>query len=236
MLSAQRLNGSAAELSPSRARQTVLMSFALSEFTRLRPFAYHVTNRQNAPALQRSRHIRTTYSLLQSANRLDLLRQRRSDYVTLTTPDGIVVLKDQKPLIQANTALADGWDFGSYVAFLNGFTFFWPGTDLAPIGPGRRLLGHYESDGPLVLRMPTADLLSANRDATPEFCAFNSGAPRYNDGKPASRGADLFTSARDFPRRASEVVELAFRTDVTLPTSTAFRTAGGWSDFFTPVL
>lgn len=208
------------------------MAFDLADFVRLRPFAYHVTSRDNAPALRRSRHIHTTQSLLQRANRLDLLRHRRRDYVSIATPEGVVVLKDQKPLIEANTALAAGWDFGSFVAYLNTFAYFWPGSEAAPIGPGRRLLDHYEADGPLVLRVRTTDLLGANPDSKPQFCPFNSGAPRYNAGEPARRGPDLFSEAAEFPRRASEVVELAFRRDVALPATTECRTAYGWSPFF----
>jgi hypothetical protein len=212
------------------------MTFLLSEFTRLRPFAYHVTSRDNLPALRSSRRLRTTESLLRQAGRIDLLRQRRAQYVALETPDGVVVLKDQGPLIEANIALAEGWDFGDFVAFLNGFTFFWPGTDESPIGPGRRLLEHYEADGPLVLRARTTDLLEANRGVSPQFCPFNSGAPRYSAGQPAQRGPDLFTSASQFPRRASEVVELAFPTDVLLPATTEHRTTVGWLCLFEPAL
>ena len=208
------------------------MAIELSEFTRLRPFVYHITSRENADTLRRARRIRTTESILRSSNRLDLLRTRRSGHVALETPDGTVVLKDQRPLIEANTALAGGWDFGSYVAFLNGFTFFWPGTETGPIGPGRRLLDRYEAEGPLVLRIDTSALLNENRDVVPEFCAVNSGAPRYNAGQPARRGPDLFATADEFPRRAAKVVELAFRADVALPVSTAYRTVSGWSDFF----
>lgn len=208
------------------------MAFALTEFLDLRPYVYHVTSRENTEVLRRARMIRTTHTLLRLADRLDLLRQRREGYVSLRTPDGVVVLKDQKPLIEANTILAGGWNFGSYVEFLNGFTFFWPGTDVGPIGSGRRLLAHYEADGPLVLRIPTADLLNANLGIAPEFCAFNSGAPRYNAGKPARRGPDLFSPAQSFSRRASEVVELAFRGDVALPATTQSRSATGWSDSF----
>ncbi|HEY4302834.1 MAG TPA: hypothetical protein VGM82_00090 [Gemmatimonadaceae bacterium] len=209
------------------------MAFAISEFIRLRPFAYHVTNRDNAKPLRTSKRIRTTQSLLQDGDHLHLLRKRRTEYVSVTTAGGVVVLKDQKPLIEANTALTHGWAFGDYVAFLNGFTFFWPGTDLGPIGQGRRLLDHYEADGPLVLRIATTDLFSANVNLTPEFCAFNSGAPRYNAGKPASRGPDLFAPAHEFPRRASEVAELAFRGDVVIPTTAEYRNTNGWSLFFT---
>jgi hypothetical protein len=127
--------------------------------------------------------------------------------------------------------LTTGWTLSEFVQYLNGFTYFWPGQDRGPIGPGQRLLEHYESDGPIVLRAPTRDLLREN-DFQPEFCSFNSGAPRYHSGKRAVRGPHLFTSAAAFPRRASEVVEVAFRGDVALPANTLLRSAGGWEKLF----
>lgn len=207
------------------------MPFALSEFVRGRPYAYHVTARENATPLRKTRTVRTTADLLAAAGLGHLASTRRKDYLTVGTPDGDVVLKDQKPLIEANTDLRGGWSFADFVRFLNSHIYFWPGTEHAPIGPGRRLLDHYESDGPLVLRVPTADLLRANDSAEPLFCPFNSGAPRYNAGLPAPRGPDLFSQANAFPRRASEVVELAFRGSVGLPDTTTFRVGAGWAAF-----
>jgi hypothetical protein len=77
-------------------------------------------------------------------------------------------------------------------------------------------------------------LIDANRGLAPEFCPFNSGAPRYHSGRRARRGPNLFQSAALFPRRASEVVELGFRGDVDLPTSTLVRTIGGWEALCDP--
>jgi hypothetical protein len=121
------------------------------------------------------------------------------------------------------------WSLGEFVEYLNSFTYFWPGNDRGPIGPGQRLLDHYEADGPAVLRIATEDLLHENASMAPEFCAFNSGAPRYHSGKRAVRGPHLFKSAAAFPRRASEVVEVAFRGDVFLPPTTLVRRAAEWA-------
>ena len=157
---------------------------------------------------------------------------RRADAVHLETPDGRIVLKDQRPLIAANMELTPEWSLGEFVEYLNSFTYFWPGNDRSPIGPGQRLLDHYETDGPLVLRVATEDLLRANTPMAPEFCPFNSGAPRYHSGKRAVRGPHLFKAAAEFPRRASEVIEIAFRGDVLLPPTTLMRSSGGWVSFF----
>jgi hypothetical protein len=206
------------------------------EFCRQRPFVFHVTARENAAVLRSTRRIDTTLSLLEAAGRLDLAGSRRIDYLTLALKDGQVVLKDQKPLIPANTQLEGGWAFEDFVRYLNGLTYFWPGNEHSPIGAGRRLLDHYEADGPLVLRIPTRDLLDVNSGLEPLFSPFNSGAPRYHSGKRAKRGADVFKVAAEFPRRASEVVELAFAGNTVLPDSTVFRAATHWARFFTSAI
>ena len=208
------------------------MPFDIDEFARLRPYLYHVSDRGNLPVLRATRQLRTAASLIRSAHRLEWLNLRRAEPVRLATPDGTIVLKDQRPLIAANIELTAEWSLGEFVQYLNSFTYFWPGNDRGPIGAGQRLLDHYEEEGPVVLRVPTLDLLRENALTQPEFCAFNSGAPRYHSGKRAIRGPHLFKTAAEFPRRASEVVEVAFRGDVTLPVATRLRAIGSWDDLF----
>jgi hypothetical protein len=208
------------------------MAFQLGDFVQLRPFVYHVTSKENLPGLRQTGIIRTTLNLVTAAERLDLARQRRKEYVIIDTPDGSIVLKDQKPLIENATELFEGWSFDDLIFYLNSFVYFWPGTDRGPINSGQRLLDHYEADAPAVLRISTPDLFNANRASVPVFSAFNSGATRYNKGKRAFRGPDLFTSADIFPRRASEVIELGYKVDVTLPKTTEVRSAMGWIGVF----
>jgi hypothetical protein len=164
------------------------------------------------------------------ATHLQALRRERD--VSVRVAEGTVILKDQRPLIAANLQLPAEWSMADFVAYLNGFVYFWPGWDRGLIGAGQRLLAHYEADGPGVLRCSTSDLLAANPDLVPEFCPFNSGAPRYHSGRRAFRGPSLFTESARFPRRASQVVELAFRGDVQLPPSTQLRAESGWSSLF----
>ena len=208
------------------------MSFRLDEFIRLRPFAYHVTHRDNVELLRSSRQIRTAASVIREAGALHLNSLRREHDVAVRMREGTVVLKDQRPLIAANIQLHAEWSLADFVAYLNSFVYFWPGSDRELSGAGRRLLSHYEADGPGVLRCPTADLFSANSHIEPEFCPFNPGAPRFHSGKRAYRGPSLFTTADHFPRRASEVVELAFRGDIELPDSTQLRSNAGWVTLF----
>lgn len=208
------------------------MPFQLDEFIKLRPFAYHVTHRDNVDRLRASRRIRTAASVIHEAGAVHLIALRRDRDVVLHVSEGPVVLKDQHPLIAANIELHSEWSVADFVAYLNSFVYFWPGSDRGLIGAGHRLLSHYAADGPGVLRCQTADLFGANPQIEPEFCPFNSGAPRYHSGKRAYRGPNLFTTAAHFPRRASEVVELAFRGDIELPSSTQLRSSVGWVSLF----
>lgn len=204
------------------------MPFAITDFARLRPFVYHVTDRANLTLLREQRRLQPAADLIRAAGRLEWLGMRREQLLRLETPGGSVVLKDQRPLIAANMQLATGWTLAEFVEYLNSFVYFWPGTDRGPIGPGQRLLNHYEADGPVVLRVPTIQLLEANPGTVPQFCAFNSGAPRYHSGKRAVRGPHLFKHADEFPRHARDVVELAFPTAINLPASTLLRASTGW--------
>ena len=93
------------------------------------------------------------------------------------------------------------------------------------------MVQRYEADAPVVLKIPTADLFSGNSDSVPLFCAFNSGAPRMQNGVPVRRGPDLFVPATKFTRTRGRVVEVAFRSSVALPPTTRVRSeAHGWTD------
>jgi hypothetical protein len=206
----------------------LLMPISIDRFVELRPFLYHVTARENRAALVRERSIWPAAELMRRAGRSDLLRWRRPDSVSLRIGSEQIVIKDQRPLVEANLSLDGSWGLADFVEYLNQHVFFWPGRADGPIAHGQRLLDRYDASSPLVLRIPTADLLRVNRDCEPLFCPFNSGAPRQNQGKRARRGPQLFTPAARFTRRESEVIELAFRGGVVLPGSTEVHTSSGW--------
>jgi len=88
------------------------------------------------------------------------------------------------------------------------------------VRPGGRLLAHYAPESPLVLRVPFAALVAANSGLPPLFSPYNSGAPRMQRGKGVKRGPDLFRLAERFRRQRHEVVEVAFRGSVVLPSDT----------------
>jgi hypothetical protein len=205
------------------------MAFDVDRFVRLRPYLYHITARANRTAIERSMLLEPAAQLMRRAARPDLLRWRRPEAVTIRVGPDEIVLKDQRPLIEANLSLDGSWELGDLVEYLNEHVFFWPGRADGPIVHGARLLDRYEADAPLVLRVPTGDLLAANRGAEPLFCPFNSGAPRQQGGRRARRGPNLFSPADRFARRESEVVELGFRSAIVLPESTEAHGPSGWT-------
>ena len=211
------------------------MPFSINEYEELRPFLYHVTAHENLPRLARLRRLDPASALLQAAGRLDLLRVRRGEPVTLRIEEETVVLKDQKPLVGANVALAPGWEFGDLVEYVNSHVFFWPGDALAAVASGQRLLAHYSPESPLLLRMRLRDVLRTNPGIEPLFCPYNSGAPRMNRGRPIPRGPSLFRRASACPRKRHEVVEVGFKGSVVLPEATEIAAGGDlWSRLFTP--
>jgi hypothetical protein len=204
------------------------MAFDIKDFVALRPFLYHVTARENAAPLADAPVLQPAETLLRWAGRPELIRERRREDTPVTAGVHRLVLKDQKPLVAGNLQLPDGWEFGDLIAFLNRHVFFWPGTAVGPIRQGRRLHAHYEAESPLVVRMRTSALFDANPEGIPLFAAFNTGAPRRQHGQRVARGPDLFVIAADFPRRASEVVEVVFRSQVLLPADAEVSTEAGW--------
>jgi hypothetical protein len=196
------------------------VAFDLQEFIALRPFVYHVTDRTNVARLRRLRCIQPAADLLNLAGQKELIRQRRTEAKTIVIDSETVILKDQSPLIFANVVLAPVWSAEDFVEYLNEHVYFWPGSSGGPVESGARLHDRYRVEEPAVVRVRTADLLSANQSQVPLFCPYNSGAPRMQAGRGAPRGPDLFQPATKFQRTPGKVVELVFCCEVHLPPRT----------------
>ena len=204
------------------------MPINLERYVKLRPYSYHVTDAENLASLISTARIDTAAEIMRAAGRSDLLRWRRTEAIKLVVNGLNVTLKDQKPLIERTMDLESG-DFGDFVEFLNSHVFFWPGTSNGPVQSGVRLHGHYESEGPMLLRIPTRDLFEENSDLEPLFCPFNSGAPRQQHGQRVRRGAHLFSDAASFGRTEGQVIELAFRSSIHIPRTAEYLEQGAWA-------
>ena len=168
--------------------------------------------------------------LFERADRLDLVRRRRKGHERITIGSDVVLIRDQAPLHGGNLSLPISYTFEDFVESLNRRSFFWPGTAAGPISYGYRHFERYRNEAPVILRLTLDSLLLANPSTQPLFCRYNSGSPRCSNGVRSPRGPDTFLLAADFNRTPSEVVEVTFDSEITLPavTEVGSRPSGPW--------
>jgi hypothetical protein len=207
------------------------MPFVCTEFVRVRPFVYHLTSTDNLANIRREFRLHPATELLRRAGVPNLSRTHRPTSLRIDIDGRSVHLRDQAPLKPGNLTLSADWLFGDVVALLNARVFFWPGWDHGPIAPGVRHFRRYRLDPIAILRVDTRALLDANPDLVPEFCKWNSGAPRWSQGRRPKRDRTTFLPAARAPYRAAEVVELTFPQSVRIPAATVVgpTPAGPWS-------
>jgi hypothetical protein len=198
------------------------MPFTHTEYSRLRPFVYHLTARENLAHIRDQRRLDSSAALLAKAERTGEVRRKRHVMTPAHIGSATVLLRDQRPLHERNIAYAPGWRFEDVLEDLNWRVFFWPGGAGGPIPHGRRYIERYLGQGPIILRAHLASLLWHNPARPPHFCRYNSGSPRYSGGKPSYRGPDLFLPAERFPGTPGGVVEVTFLERVMLPEDTEY--------------
>ena len=188
-------------------------------YQRLRPYLYHLTARSNLEAILESRALLPAKDLLEQARRDDVIRARRRGHLTIECDKRPILIRDQDPLHPGNVKLAVGWTFDDLIEELNRRVFFWAGTAAKPIAAGQRHFSRYASEGPVVLRVRFQELVAVNPHLEPEFCKYNSGAPRCNRGLKSPRGPQTFLKAEDADFSCAQVQEVTFAGSVTLPKS-----------------
>jgi len=223
-----------AQVATVRNATMYLMPFDVETFVARWSHAYHLTSRSNLPSIILSAGLENASTILTKAGRIQLLRQKRPAHVRVQVGCTEIVLRDQAPLHAGNVAFQDGWVFGDLVEALNGLVFFWPGDAVGPIAYGHRHFERYRLEEPAILRVPTRDLLTLNREIDPLFCRYNSGSPRYSRGAASPRGPRTFVTAAQFPQSPCHVVELTFPGPIRLPRSTEMGLSGTgpWNRLF----
>jgi hypothetical protein len=195
--------------------------FTLERLIKVRPFLYHLTARANLAQIQLNRRLDSAATLLRAHGKDEWLCRRRLSHLTIPIGGGALLqIRDQQPLHPGNVDLHGAWSFEDLVGHLNEHVFFWPGTAEGPIDYGHRHLARYQSENPVLLRVPVAELLSANPGVPPLLCAFNSGAPRCSGGRRSPRGPSLFQDARAYKGSPGSVVEVTIHGSIALPLST----------------
>ena len=187
-------------------------------FASIRPYLYHLTAASNVCRIRREQRLVCAAELLAAGGRTDLLRKKRGkDGCRVRVGNDDVHVRDQEPLYKGNMDLLCGWSFGHFIEHLNRFVFFWPGKrDGGLCGPGQRHFCRYAHERPMLIRIPTPDLFAKNCVASPRFCSYNSGAPRWAKGKPSPRGPRTFSYGDQYDR-TRKVVEVVYEAAALLP-------------------
>jgi len=192
----------------------------VDEFTRSRPYLYHLTHRDNIPSILNEQRLESASVLtgrVQHPDRELFLQQRRAENVVIGNNGQSFVIRDQAQIKEAalRRALIDGCTVEKFINLLNSKVFFWP--TLADVA---KHFGTYSAERPRVLRFNTAEVFALNE--APRFCRFNSGATRphpYYGGNAAPRGLNSFVLAGNFDYIPSKVREVTFSQFCVLPES-----------------
>jgi hypothetical protein len=165
-----------------------------------------------------------------------LLRKHRKRSCVVHSENMTVRLQGQAPLHAGNIAFEDNWALDDLIECLNGFVFFWPGTELGPCRYGRN---HFDSSSwdetPVaLLKVRTANVFQFESSNRPHFCRFNSGAPRCVNGRKSPRGRSTFLPPSEFVGTPARVSEVVFRGSLFLPHDTEFAVSpeGPWRSLF----
>jgi hypothetical protein len=208
------------------------LGFSLEQLADLRPFAYHTSGQENFEAIRRHRRLRSARSILEGTEHEHLLVERRKHSVALEVRGESVLIRDNRPLAVGSLDLQGGWSLSDWLGEINSRVFLWPGSENGPIQRGRAHFGRYASEGPVfVIKVPTPSLFAANQDRELWVTRCNSGSARHIGGKPVPRGPSTFQLPTEASFRASEVIELSYRIEASLPHDALWSTslAGRWS-------
>ena len=193
------------------------MPFLIESLIATYPYVDHLTAQRNLARIRATGQLESAATLMQRANRLDLLSVKRTGLTEIDVDGNTVILRDQSPLHAGHIRFEGGWDFAQFIESLNRQVFFWPGKASGPIAYGERHFGRYSDERPPIVRIPLSDLLAANPGRVPLFCGYNSGSPRTTGGRKSPRGPNTFLPCEQFLHNHRKAIEVCFDESVVLP-------------------
>lgn len=221
------------------------LAFTRDDFLARRPWLYHFTTPQNVDLLRSERAMLSAAAWVVRANAFR--PQIEDPYAYLGAPRlqsrmleidhrRTVTLNDQLPIQHPKQCNNLQGTYSDFLRCLNGYVFFWPGTDERPRPTGNlasRFAARYAAFG--LVRVLVAPLWH-RRNSPIRFCRYNSGAPQARTKAP--RGPQIFVTcdAADYDERG--VAEVVFPNRVDLPPDTQWRPPGEgstWEPLFVPV-
>jgi hypothetical protein len=198
--------------------------------------SYHVTSAANLVSIRQSRVLWPTHTLLKRAKKHYFLRRRRTRDIPLRVEGQQILIRNQSPLDPSSLDLGATGTLEEYVASLNSYVYFWPGTALGPREDGVRMFERTNGKRSIVIRVPTRSLLEANRASPTCVATCNTGVAWTEQGRRSRRGPEVFQPVEKFSEQPASIHEICFGNDVRLPESAEYGTnpAGPWHAFLRP--
>ncbi len=144
---------------------------------------------------------------------------KRQTRELVETPMGNFILNDQQALKYGHVKHLDSLTESEFVALLDQFAFFWPGTENSPSEMGRNFAARYQRRGDSLVQIvaATRSLMRLNRAGRIFISQCNSGAPRSNPYKAIYRGKDTFIPIMKYESPICEIKEIAIQGWAILP-------------------
>lgn len=195
--------------------------------------SYHVTSDANLVSIRQSRVLWPTQTLLKRAKHPYFLRRRRTRDVLLQIEGQQVLIRNQVPLDPNSLYLRATVTLAEYVACLNSFVYFWPGTTLGPREDGVRMFERTNGTVSIVIRVPTRSLIDTNRDSPTYVATCNTGVAWIDQGPRSQRGPEVFQTVGSFSEPPASIHEICFGGEVRLPTDAEYgeNPEGPWRPF-----
>lgn len=212
-------------------RANNLPGIKIEEFLSVWSHSYHVTFEVNLQSIRNLRILRPASTLLEGTEHFRWTRERRIRDVMIRMQGERILLRNQIPLDPASIDLGTTATLQDYVACLNSYVFFWPGTCSGPIQGGLRLFERNGGQRSMVIRTETRSLIDANPTAPIYVTTCNSGATWIEGGNRVCRSPEIFRRLDRSAEVVANIHEICFRASVHLPENAEYGTApsGPWS-------
>lgn len=195
------------------------------------PHSYHVTAKANLASIRESRVLWPARTLLERANRSRFVRQRRTQDLILQVEMLQVLIRNQISLEPSLLDLGPTCTLEEYVACLNSYVFFWPGTTLGPISDGLRMFERTNGTPAVIIRVPTASLIGTNGASPKYVTTCNTGKTWTERGMRVRRDPQVFQCLNAFSGQPASIREICFKGEIRFPDDAELGTgpAGPWT-------
>ena len=194
---------------------------------------YHITAEINLHSIRKAQMLWPTRALLAQANLPEYVRKRRTEDIVLHFQHWPILLRNQIPLDPNSIALGSGCTLEEYIACLNSYIFFWPGTADRATADAVRMFERTNATRAIAIRVPTRSLVEANASLPVYVTSCNTGLTWTEQGIKAPQGPNVFKLLKSFPDEPGRIHEICFKSRICLSDNAqiAISPSGPWNSF-----